>query len=121
VKRTILIVSHGSREISANAEFKRLVQKYRMRHPGWKVAYAFLELASPSIPEALEALARETAEILVLPLFLFTAKHVKKHIPKILGAFRKKHSNVKVKLAKPLGSHPKLLMILDERAGKITG
>jgi sirohydrochlorin cobaltochelatase len=123
MKKCVLIISHGSREISANLEFKRLVQKYRKRHPGWNISLAFLELASPSIPEALESIIQtsKTSEIFVLPLFLFAAKHVKKHIPEILKTFRKKHPKIKVKTAKPLGSDSKLLMILDQRVGEIPG
>jgi sirohydrochlorin cobaltochelatase len=114
-----LIVSHGSRDKSANADFKRLVQKYRKRHPLWKISHAFLELARPSIPEALGLLTSRSREIFILPLFLFQAKHIKKHIPEILGAFRKKHPQVKAKLAKPLGSDPQLLDILDRRLNQI--
>ncbi len=112
---TILVVAHGSREKPAQLEFKQLVGKYQKRHPGWKIAHAFLELAEPSIPQALESLTVSSKEILVLPLFLFTAKHVRKHIPEILSEFRKKHPEVKIKLAKPLGSDSKLLDILDQR------
>ena len=118
MKPSILIVAHGSRETPAQQEFKRLVGKYRKRHPGWKITHAFLELAEPSIPQALESLAASSKEILVLPLFLFAAKHVRKHIPEILKAFRATHPGVKVELAKPLGSDPKLLDILDQRIPK---
>jgi sirohydrochlorin cobaltochelatase len=122
MKRCVLIISHGSRDKSANREFKGLVQKYRLRHPDWKISLGFLELAHPSIPEALEYLVRtmKQNEILVLPLFLFTAKHVKEHIPEILRAFRKKHPSVKVKQAKPLGSDLQLLDILDRRLQQIS-
>ncbi len=115
MKKYVLIISHGSRDKSADREFKRLVQKYRARHPHWKVSHAYLELAQPSIPEALEAFALKSGEIAVLPLFLFAAKHVKKHIPEILRAFRNKYPKIKLKLAKPLGADPKLLLILDQR------
>ena len=117
MKSALLVVSHGSREAAANREFILLVGKYRKRHPGWKIRHAFLELASPSIPQALESMA-SSAEILVLPLFLFSAKHVKKHIPEILKTFRERHSKVRLKLAKPLGSDLKLLDILDQRVRK---
>ena len=119
MKSALLIVAHGSREKPAQQEFKKLVGKYRKRHPGWKIAHAFLELAEPSIPQALESLAATSGEILILPLFLFAAKHVRQHIPEILAAFRKEHPKIKVKLAKPLGADPKLLEILDERASQI--
>jgi sirohydrochlorin cobaltochelatase len=117
MKKTVLIVSHGSREKSANLEFKRLVQKYKKRHPDWDISHAFLELAEPSIPAALESLLSKSGRIFVLPLFLFAAKHVKKHIPAILAAFGKKHPEMNLKMAKPLGSDSKLLDILDRRLG----
>lgn len=121
MSRAVLIVAHGSRESPAQQEFKKLVGKYRKRHPGWKIAHAFLELAEPSIPQALESLAIASQEIVVLPLFLFAAKHVRKHIPEILTAFRKTYPKVKVKLTKPLGADGKLLDILDERFQRISG
>lgn len=120
MKKYVLVISHGSREKLANLEFIRLVGKYRKRHPSWKISPAFLELAQPSIPEALESLAPKTSAILILPLFLFTARHVKKHIPEIIMAFRKKHPQVKVKLAKPLGPDPLLLGLLDQRLRRIS-
>ncbi len=120
--KILLLVAHGSREKSANAEFKKLVGKYRHRHPTWKINYAFLELAEPSIPKALESLVKtgKPETLLVLPLFLFAARHVKKHIPEILDAFQKKHPQLKIQLTPPLGSDQKLLDILDQRAGHNT-
>lgn len=119
MKAAILVVAHGSRDKSAQDEFKRLVQNYRQRHPSWVIAHAFLDLAQPSIPKALSSLVFRSNDILVLPLFLFAAKHVKKHIPEIITAFRKKHPRAKVTLAKPLGSDEKLLDILDRRLRSI--
>lgn len=115
MKKHVLVISHGSREASANNDFKKLVQAYRRKHPDWVIALAFLEMAEPSIPQALETLNETTQEIFVLPLFLFAAKHVKKHIPEILKTFQKENPKVKIKLSKPLGPEPKLLNILDQR------
>jgi|SRR5581483_5185283 len=119
MKKSVIVISHGSRDPSANKDLIRLVQKYRKLHPHWKISHCYLEIAKPSLTETLESLGTKTNEILVLPLFLFAASHVKKHIPEILAHFRKKHPKVKVKLAKPLGSDPKLLEILDQRVRKI--
>jgi sirohydrochlorin cobaltochelatase len=120
--KTLLLVAHGSREKSANLEFKKLVGKYRRRHPTWKIGYAFLELAEPSIPVALESLVKpgKPRSLVVLPLFLFAARHVKKHIPEILDTFQKIHPGVKIQLTPPLGSEQKILDILDQRAGHKT-
>lgn len=115
MKKCVLLISHGSREKSANREFKRITQKYQTRHPHWKVSHAFLELANPSIPEALKFLASKSNKIVVLPYFLFAARHVKKDIPEILKKFQKEYPRVKVRVTRPLGSDPKLLVILDQR------
>jgi sirohydrochlorin cobaltochelatase len=119
MKIGVLIISHGSRDKSANQEFKKLVRGFQKRHPGRKVAHAFLEMARPSLPEVLETLALESKQIFVLPLFLFEAKHLKKHIPEILKAFQKTHPKVSVKLGKPLGADPLLLDILKRRLQQI--
>jgi len=120
MNKHILIISHGSREESANRDFKKLVQKYRKLHPHWIISHAFLELSQPSIFEALEILSKKSDKILVLPLFLFAAKHVKEHIPGILKTFRKNHPGIKISLAKPIGSDAKLLTILDQRLQQIS-
>lgn len=119
--KTVLIVSHGSRETSANQEFVRLVGKFRKRHPNWKVAHAYLDVVGPSIPMALEKLVRgkTTGTIHVLPYFLFRACHVKKDIPAILKTFQKDHPGLKLHLAKPLGLDPRLLELLDERLSQL--
>jgi len=116
LKKTILIVSHGSREASANREFIRLVAKFRARHPNWKTAHAYLDVVEPSIPQALEKLVTTMTHgtINVLPYFLFRAKHVKKDIPQILKTFHKDHPKIRLRLAKPLGTDPRLLDILDQ-------
>lgn len=116
-KKTILIVSHGSRETSANREFVRLVGKFRARHKSWKVGYAYLDVVGPTIQQGLLHLLHgmEKGTIEVLPYFLFLARHVKKDIPAILQAFQKDHPKIKIRLAKPLGLDPRLLDLLDER------
>lgn len=115
MKPVILVVAHGSREKAAQGEFKRLLANYRRRHPGWKITHAFLEFTEPSIPQALETIAGKMDQIIVLPLFLFTAKHVRKHIPEIIKNFRKNHPKVKIHLARALGADPLLFPILNQR------
>jgi sirohydrochlorin cobaltochelatase len=115
MKKHVLIISHGSRDKRANADFKKLVSLYRLKHPTWVVDLAFLELAQPSIPQALKKIEKHTNRVEVLPLFLFQARHVREHIPAILQAFEKENLGFKALLKKPLGPEPKLLAILDER------
>lgn len=115
MKKHVLIISHGSRDKRANADLKKLVALYRRKHPTWVIESAFLELAEPSIPQALKKLATLTNKVDVLPLFLFQARHVREHIPQILKAFEKENPGFKTRLKKPIGPEPKLFPILDQR------
>jgi sirohydrochlorin cobaltochelatase len=85
----LLIVGHGSREAGANVEFERVVAAYRARRPELRVAHGYVELAQPSLRAALGALCAEVDQVLVLPLFLFAAGHVKNDIPLALEQARR--------------------------------
>ena len=63
------------------------------------MAGAFLEIAKPSIPEAIETCAEEGAgQIVVLPLMFFPGKHVKEHIPTFIQDARKKYPDLDMHL-----------------------
>ncbi len=111
----VLLITHGSRESSANREFFYLVRRFSKRHPGWNIRLAFLENANPSIFNALKNLSAYSNEIEVLPLFIFAAQHLKNDIPKILEEFRANNPNVVLRLGKELGSDPQLARIALQR------
>ena len=118
---TILIVGHGSREEAANRAFKRLVRQYAACHPNRKIAYAFLELAQPSLETALESLSASASAIIVLPLFLFASGHMRRDIPLILKKFRQKHPSVNLSLVRELGPDPLMVELMRERSKKLKG
>ena len=74
---TRLLVGHGSRSAVAQAEFAAFVAAYQEHHPQDYVECAHLELAEPRLPAALAAAAQRSRRVVVLPLFLFAAGHVK--------------------------------------------
>ena len=90
-----LIVAHGSRRIEANAEIAALACQLQNCLPRYTVRHAFLELAQPSIPDALEkAIAEGAALIQILPYFLTGGVHVTTDIPEILDATQRRHPRV---------------------------
>jgi sirohydrochlorin cobaltochelatase len=104
VERTaVLILGHGSRVTRANEEFEALVAAYRRRRPDLDVAHAYIELASPLLADALAALAARADRVLVLPLFLLAAGHVKDDVPKALAAARAAFPGVRFEAARVLG------------------
>lgn len=102
-RTAVLILGHGSRVPLANEEFEALVAAYRLRRPDLDVAHAYIELASPLLGEALAALAARAERVVVLPLFLLAAGHVKDDLPEALAAARAAFPRVRFEAARVLG------------------
>ena len=83
-----------------------------------EVRCAYLEIASPSLPEALEALVRKgRREILVLPYFLQSGRHVKKDIPRAVAALKQRFGRrARIRLCPYLGYHEKIVEVVRQRA-----
>lgn len=112
----LLIVGHGSRDPNANVEFESFVAAYRVRRPDIEVAHGYVELARPSLSTALRDLAQRADSIVVLPLFLFAAGHVKNDIPLALSQARQDFPAVRFTVANALGVHPNLVQLAFARA-----
>ena len=80
----ILLVGHGSREESGNEEIREFVAQWRARQPGWRIEVCFIEFAPPSLHDGLIAAAQGARRVLVLPLILNAAGHVKMEIPEAI-------------------------------------
>jgi sirohydrochlorin ferrochelatase len=76
---------------------------------------AFLELAPPSIPEALESAVRTGArEVVVIPLMLFPGRHAVHDIPALVNETARRHPKIRFRLKKALAFHPRFLAFLKE-------
>jgi sirohydrochlorin ferrochelatase len=109
--RNLLLVAHGSRREASNDEVRDLTNQLQShidsyeRPPFEKIGCAFLELASPSIPEGLEDYVSEGAkDITVLPYFLSAGRHVSEDIPAEVEKVRDKYPEINIKIADYLGS-----------------
>jgi sirohydrochlorin ferrochelatase len=71
------------------------------------VGCAFLELASPSIPEAIDtAVAAGARELHLVAYFLSAGRHVAPDIPDIIDNKRRQHPATAIHLHPHLGSSP---------------
>jgi sirohydrochlorin ferrochelatase len=114
---TVLIVGHGSRDAVANQEFERLVARYQTRRPEFLLRYGYLELAQPSLAEALAGLGSDRQPVIVVPLFLFAAGHVKSDVPLALATARRQSPHVEFLPTRALGVHPRMVELALRRAG----
>ena len=116
-KPAVLLVGHGSKAAGFAGAMKKVAARLRHRKQYGRVVCAFLEVSSPSIPEAIDACVRRGAsEVRVLPYFVLTGKHVTRDIPRIVSEAAKKHRDrARVVLCPYLGYHPHLVSVVRER------
>jgi len=116
MRQGILLVFHGSRDPEGIQEFLAFYKEAERVFPEWAVRPAFLEFAEPSILDALEAMVREGLHrIVVLPLFLIGATHLKSDLPTAIHVARIRFPQVEFVYGRHLDVHPKLNEILDQR------
>jgi sirohydrochlorin ferrochelatase len=104
---SLLIIAHGSRRAASNDEVRQLSEQVRAQSGQAydHIEAAFLELAEPSIPAGLAALAaRGATEIVAFPYFLAAGTHVAQDIPEAIAAFTADHPDVTVRLTPHLGA-----------------
>ena len=112
----IIIVDHGSKVAAANERLERLCEAYaKTRAPKhWVVRPAHMELASPSISEAFDALVEAgCATIVCHPFFLSQGRHVREDVPALLDEAASRH-NIPYSLTPPLGEAPALLDLVHD-------
>lgn len=115
----LLIVAHGSRDPEAVAEIVSQVGAVADGLPETRVQGAVLEFPGPAVPSIKEGLARciETGarRLIVLPLFLFEAGHVREDIPAELARAAAGRT-VSVNLLAPILPDTALLEVISARA-----
>lgn len=109
---TILIVGHGSREDAGNQEIRDFTEQWQARRPDWRIELCFIEFAPPELNAALLAAARSARRVLVLPLILNAAGHVKMELPEAIEGARAACPQADILLAPHLGACDPILAIL---------
>jgi sirohydrochlorin ferrochelatase len=114
--KALLLIAHGSRRAEANADLEHVAAAMRTRNRFALVQVSYLELAEPTIPTAgASCVERGATDITLMPYFLSPGVHVRDDLEEFLGQFREQFPAVTFRLAEPLGRHPKLLDIVEQR------
>lgn len=116
--KAILYICHGSRLKAAKEEAIAFITSCMDRVEASIQEVCFLELASPTIDEGfLTCVKRGATEIIVIPVFLLAAGHVKKDIPFELEKLNNQFSNVKVTYGNPFGVSETLVKSVYKGSG----
>ena len=108
----IVIVAHGSRADAANDSHVELCAELA-RRTGRVVRPAFLEIAAPSIPEALSSMIADGyLEVSILPHFLAPGNHTTRDIPAFVDAARAQHPEANFEVLPHTGADPGLIALI---------
>ena len=107
--RGIVLFAHGARDPDWAKPFEEIRERVRASRPEYPIALAYLELMSPTLEEAIAALAAEGAlAITVFPLFMAQGGHLRQDLPRILDAIRASYPRIPIALEAPLGEVPEI-------------
>lgn len=111
----VVVAAHGSRAVAANETHEALVDALASSidvpvRPG------FLELATPSIPDAIDAAVEAGATtVLVLPYFLHPGRHLVEDLPRIVSEAAVRHPDREIRLLASFGADPALTEVLAQQ------
>jgi len=108
----ILLVGHGSRHEPGNEEILRFADLWQQRNPEADIEVCFIELAEPLLDAGLDNAAAKADRVIVVPLILNAAGHVKMEIPEYIEQARSNHPNTEFIYARHLGANEQILQIL---------
>ncbi len=114
-QETILLVGHGSREASGNDEILAFAAQWRVRQPQWRIEVCFIEFSEHTMRDGLWRAATGAQRVLVLPLILNAAGHVKMDIPQAIDAARLEFPQVQFVYAPHLSACEQLLNVVKRR------
>jgi sirohydrochlorin cobaltochelatase len=101
--------------------FEAVAGRIRGAAPQLAVELAYLELMSPTLPEAGERLVGAgCTRVDVVPLFLGTGGHVRQDLPALLEGLRAAHPSVRWRLRPAIGEADSVIDAMAEAALRLT-
>ena len=104
MSRALIIVDHGSRRPEAHEHLEKLARRIRERRPDLPVYVAHMELAEPSIQDAVDRCVADGArELWIHPLFLVPGRHQSEDVPALVEAATSRHHDVTARVTDCVG------------------
>jgi len=120
MKIGVVVVDHGSRFDEANRMLEEVVERIRARGVYDVVEVAHMELARPSLEDAIEACVRRGVErVVVHPYFLSPGRHSQSDIPRMAKEAASKYAGVDVVVTEPLGLDERLIDVVLHRVAEV--
>lgn len=115
----IVLVDHGSRRPEANALLERIAEAFARSQGAPIVAHAHMELADPTVAQAVAHCVKRGATRVVIQLFFLSpGRHSQEDIPRLAKEAVAAHPGVQIALSSPLGEEAGLLDVLASSVRK---
>lgn len=116
IETGIIIVDHGSRRTESNQMLHRAADRFAASSSYRIVEPAHMELAEPSIAEAVRrCVIRGAKRIIIFPYFLSPGRHWTEDIPALARAAVQEYPGLEWLVTAPFGLHPDMNSIISDR------
>ena len=109
MKEGLVLIAHGSKDPEWRQPLEAIALSLKKRLPAVAIAMAYLEHGA-SLDEAVGGLvAKGTASVRVVPVFLGQGGHIKEDLPRLFAAAKSAYPNVSLVLDKAIGEQPAVI------------
>ncbi len=116
MKQAVVLVGHGSKLENSGEALHQVCQSLQKKEPDTFFQVAFLELNPPSIPDAVNVCLNQGAdEVVIVPYFVQSGKHVSQHIPQIVLGIQALHPTKSIRLARHLDFDERIVSVVLDR------
>jgi sirohydrochlorin ferrochelatase len=112
----IVLLDHGSRRPEAGAHLAELRDRIAVGRPEALVVAAHLEVAPPTLGDAIDrCVAGGATRIVVHPFFLLPGRHTLHDVPEQIEQARARHPGIRIVQSEPVGLTDALVEIVLRR------
>ncbi|MCW4005325.1 MAG: sirohydrochlorin nickelochelatase [Candidatus Bathyarchaeota archaeon] len=117
----LVVIGHGSKLPQSRENLEAIAAMLRKRSSFKCVELAFMVRNTPTIPQAIDAIAkRGIKKIVLIPAFLAPGVHTQKDIPELIGVKDKEShftdKGIQLLYGEPLGADERIADIIEEKA-----
>ena len=112
VTSAIVLFAHGSRDPQWSAPIEEIARRLRLQDDHSPVCCAYLELMTPSLPQAVEQLLSSypaLKTVCIFPVFLGMGRHAREDLPEICRDLRAQHPSIEFRQLPSAGESPQVL------------
>lgn len=111
--QAIILFAHGARSAIWAQPFERLRDLVSAQQPESRVALAFLELMTPSLPDQVASFVAEgITTISIVPVFFGQGGHIRKDLPLLIDDLRAQYPGLDVRVAQAVGENEQVLQAI---------